>query len=68
MTILESKLYIAARDLATDDDLVKMFGLTFEQLGRHQQLIERARTEGLVSLRHERARATARSAGKAKAH
>ena len=67
MTLLESKLEIAARSLATDDDLCKMFDLTFEQLARYRALIDRNRTERMVLLRHERARATARSAGKAKA-
>ena len=67
MTIRESKVYLAALTLATDDDICKIFGLTMEQLTRYRQLIERGRTEAMVSLRHSRARATARAAGKAKA-
>lgn len=62
MTIRELRIYTQARMMATDADLCAMFRLTPDALERYRRGIEAARAEGMIALRYERARQTARRA------
>ena len=61
MTDLQVRIYTQARMLATDDDLCRIFNLAPAALERHRRIIDRARAEGMVSLRYERMQAAARN-------
>jgi len=62
--ILESKIRVAAMQLASDSEICRICRITPEQLERYRGMIDAARAETMVSLKMERARLKARSTRK----
>jgi len=56
----ESQILAAARMMATDDELCRMFQMTPKMLERYRATIEQGKAEGLLALRFERAKEVAR--------
>ena len=55
-----SDIRIAASQMATDDEICKMYGLTAEHLARYRPVIEQARERSRVALKYQRMQAIAR--------
>ena len=64
MVVSESRIRIAAKMMATDGDMLRMFGWTPEELERNRECIDRARTEAMVTLKYQRSRVQARKPAK----
>lgn len=62
--ILRSSIRMAAMQLASDAEICKMCRLKPEQLERYRGMIEAARAEAMVMLKHERAKRKVQSTRK----
>jgi hypothetical protein len=60
VTKLEFEIWSAARHMATDDEIARMFALNDQQLARYRRTIDGARTDAMIRLRYARAEATAK--------
>jgi hypothetical protein len=66
MSVLANRIYVYARMLATDEEICRICNLDPARLERYRGVIEKGKTEGMVSLRYERAKEVARRGAKAK--
>ena len=61
-----AQIWAAARMMASDDELCRMFQMTPATLERYRATIEQGKAEGMVRLRYERAKEVARRGVKVK--